>query len=255
MTIHHDWDKTEASNLATFQKARAEWFGPDFGYGDVVEGNISNPMPRLKRVFDVFGVVLVLIPLSIIMLIVAITLAVVEGGPILYRAERMRAPGQPFTQYKFRTMLRDEADYGATGAHKHWRITRLGHFLRRTRIDELPQLFNILKGDMSFVGPRPPLPEYVERFPLVYAQVLKCRPGATGLATLIYHRHEDRIMSGCQSAEATEGAYYRRCLPAKLRIDMIYLRHRTMWLDLWIIWHTVKIVLSRRDERVRRRGR
>lgn len=106
---------------------------------------------------------------------------------------------------------------------------------------------------MSFVGPRPPLREYVERFPAIYTQVLKSRPGVTGLATLIYHRHEDKILARCTSAEATEAAYYRRCLPAKLKIDLIYQRHRNVRMDIWILWHTIKIVISRRDERPRRR--
>ncbi|MDM7458354.1 MAG: sugar transferase, partial [Paracoccus sp. (in: a-proteobacteria)] len=88
-----------------------------------------------------------------------------------------------------------------------------------------------------------------------YGQVLKSRPGVTGLATLIYHRHEDRIMAGCSTAEATEEAYYRRCLPTKLKIDLIYQRHRSLGLDLWILWQTLKIVALRRDERPRRRGR
>ncbi|MDO5611657.1 MAG: sugar transferase [Paracoccus sp. (in: a-proteobacteria)] len=208
-------------------------------------------MPLGKRLFDIVASVILLIPLSVVMLVIAILHKLIEGGPLLYRAQRMRAPGQAFTQLKFRTMIRDEADFGATGAHKNWRITPFGHFLRRTRIDELPQLFNILRGDMSFVGPRPPLPEYVERFPLHYARVLRCRPGATGLATLIYHRHEDKILANCRSAEATEAAYYRRCLPAKLKIDSIYQEQRTLGMDLWIIWNTVKVVVLR-DERPRR---
>ncbi|MBK4214684.1 sugar transferase [Paracoccus caeni] len=212
-------------------------------------------MPLGKRIFDLSLVLVLLIPLSVVMVIVSLMLLIMQGRPIFYTAHRMRAPGQAFTQLKFRTMLREEDDFGATGAHKHWRITPLGHFLRRTRIDELPQLFNILRGDMSFVGPRPPLREYVERFPAVYTQVLKSRPGVTGLATLIYHRHEDRILASCRSAEATEKAYYRRCLPAKLKIDLIYQRHRDMRLDLWILWNTLKIVFFRKDERPRRNGR
>ena len=86
--------------------------------------------------------------------------------------------------------------------------------------------------------------------------VLQQRPGLTGLATLIYHRHEERILARCDTPEATDVAYYRRCLPAKLRLEMIYLRRQTLMLDLWIIWHTVKTVFSPRyDVRPRRRGR
>ena len=196
-----------------------------------------------KRVFDVLLALFLLIPLSVVMLVVAGLLACFEGRPIFYVSERMRAPGQPFKLLKFRTMTQVAEDAGATGAHKAWRITRLGNFLRRARIDELPQLFNILRGDMSFVGPRPPLREYVERFPRRYAEVLRTRPGVTGLATLIYHAHEDRIMAHCHTPEATEAAYYRRCLPTKLRLDMIYQRRRTLGLDLWIIVNTMMTVI------------
>ena len=200
-------------------------------------------MTLRKRVFDITLSLALLIPLSLVMAVVALVLLVAQGRPLLYIAPRMRAPGEQFDLLKFRTMLCEESDFGATGAHKHWRITRVGRILRRTRIDELPQLFNILRGDMSFVGPRPPLREYVERFPALYTQVLRSRPGVTGLATMIYHAHEDRIMAGCQTAEATEAAYYRRCLPTKLRLDLIYQRRRTLRMDIWIIWNTVMTVL------------
>ncbi len=248
MTIHPDWDQAKATQLAALTGPKMSWFLSQ------ARASEQDPMPLRKRLFDVTLALILLVPLSVVMLVVAGLLLLVQGRPIFYSAQRMRGPTQPFTQLKFRTMTADEADFGATGAHKHWRITPLGHFLRRSRIDELPQLFNILKGDMSFVGPRPPLREYVERFPAVYAQVLKSRPGVTGLATLIYHRHEDRILAGCKSAEATEAAYYRRCLPAKLKIDLIYQRHRDMSLDLWILWCTLKIVFARKDERPRRRS-
>ncbi len=246
MTIHHEWDRTGSARVAMPKMA---WFAHN------APGSAANPAPRRKRLFDLTLALVLLLPLSIVMGIVAVLLLIQQGRPILYFAERMRAPGQPFTQLKFRTMIGEDKDSGATGAHKHWRITPLGRFLRRSRLDELPQLFNILRGDMSFVGPRPPLREYVERFPAVYSQVLKSRPGVTGLATLIYHRHEDRILARCTSAEATERAYYRRCLPAKLKIDLIYQRHRDIRLDLWIMWNTLKIVFGYRDERPRRRGR
>lgn len=247
MTIHHDWDKAELAQLARFSGPKMAWFLAETGAG--------NPMPRSKRVFDVTLALLLLVPLSVVMAVFALILLIVQGKPIFYAAPRMKSVDKTFMHLKFRTMLCQDEDSGVTGGHKSWRITPLGRFLRRSRIDELPQLFNILKGDMSFVGPRPTIREYVERFPTVYGQVLQSRPGVTGLATLIYHRHEDRILARCKSARATEAAYYCRCLPAKLKIDLIYQRHRDLQLDLWILWSTMKIVIARKDERPRRRRR
>ncbi|MFJ1291358.1 sugar transferase [Paracoccus yeei] len=236
MTIHQDWDKADRRDLASVPGFELAWIArePDSGRIGMTPG---------KRVFDIVLALVLLVPLSVVMVAVAAVLLLMQGRPLFYVAPRMRAPGEQFKLLKFRTMLRQDGDSGATGAHKHWRITRVGRFLRRTRIDELPQLFNILRGDMSFVGPRPPLREYVERFPALYAVVLQDRPGVTGLATMIYHAHEDRIMARCTTAEATEAAYYRRCLPTKLRLDMIYQRRRNLRVDLWIIWHTIMTVL------------
>lgn len=195
-----------------------------------------------KRLFDITLALVLLVPLGIVMIVVACIMLIRQGRPILYTAPRMQTPTRSFRLYKFRTMKCVEHDSGASGAHKRWRITKMGHVLRRTRIDELPQLFNILKGDLSFVGPRPPLREYVERFPVMYGRVLASRPGVTGLATLVYHEHEDRILDRCKTAEETERAYFQRCVPTKLRLDMIYQQKRTMALDLWIIWNTVMTV-------------
>ncbi|MFC3570348.1 sugar transferase [Paracoccus sp. TOH] len=248
MTIHQDWEKTDIARLATLPQPEMSWFKGEAHGRDVAA------MPVSKRLFDIALALILLVPLSVVMAAFALLLVVVQGRPIFYTAPRMIAPGRSFTHLKFRTMLRQDGDFGVTGAHKAWRITPLGHFMRRTRIDELPQLFNILRGDMSFVGPRPTIREYVDRYPVVYGQVLKSRPGVTGLATLIYHRHEDKILRRCDSAEATEAAYAQRCLPTKLKIDLIYQRNRTIWLDLWILWRTVLIVVYK-DERPRRRGR
>ncbi|MDO5605714.1 MAG: sugar transferase [Paracoccus sp. (in: a-proteobacteria)] len=209
----------------------------------------------VKRVVDIVLALILLVLLAIPMAVVAFLLMVTQGRPVFYSGRRMKAPGQPFRQYKFRTMVLVDDDGGATGAHKHWRITPLGRFLRRSRIDELPQLFNILIGDMSFVGPRPPLPEYVDRFPSLYAAVLKARPGVTGLATLIYHRHEDRIMARCKTAEETDRAYYARCLPTKLRIELVYRRAASPRLDMWIMWKTLLALIPGYDRpRKKRRG-
>ena len=208
-----------------------------------------------KRALDLVLALLLAIPLAPVALVLAILILIRDGRPVFYVSERMKTVSEPFQLWKFRTMTTVDTDSGVSGGDKAARLTKHGRFLRRTRMDEIPQLWNVLRGDISFVGPRPPLREYVERFPAVYAQVLKSRPGVTGLATLIYHRHEDRILARCKSAAATEAAYYRRCLPVKLKIDLIYQRHRDFGLDLWILWSTVKIVLTRKDERPRRRGR
>src|SRR5690606_6615201 len=147
------------------------------------------------RAFDLVLVVLMLLWLGPILLIVLLVMLIVEGQPLFYPSERMKTPQQAFTLWKLRTMsVNTGQETGVSGGDKHGRITRFGRFLRRTRADELPQLWNILRGDISFVGPRPPLREYVERFPQLYAEVLKSRPGVTGLATLRYHRTEERLL-------------------------------------------------------------
>lgn len=211
--------------------------------------------PDGKRLFDILLALALLLPLSAVMLAVAGLLLLMQGRPVLYLSKRMGASGQSFRLLKFRTMVPVAEDGGATGGHKSWRITRLGHLLRRSRIDELPQLFNILAGDMSFVGPRPPLREYVERFPHRYALVLRMRPGVTGLATLVCHAHEDRILARCLTQAATQAAYDRRCLPRKLRLEMVYQQRQSLALDLWIIANTLATVIRPGWRYWRRRGR
>ncbi|OYX42522.1 MAG: sugar transferase [Rhodobacterales bacterium 32-67-9] len=198
-----------------------------------------------KRLFDILLALLLAVPLGIAMIVIAALLLIAQGRPVLYGSERMRGPGRAFTLWKFRTMRPAAADSGVSGGDKTARITPLGAMLRASRLDELPQLFNILAGDMSFVGPRPPLRQYVDAFPDLYAAVLKSRPGVTGLASLIYHRHEDRLLSRCASAEETDRVYARRCVPVKARLDLIYQRRRTLCLDLWIIARTVRRVAKR----------
>lgn len=245
VTIQPDWDEAKAAYLPA---TSLTWL--------MHQANVAgvDPLPRRKRLFDITLSLALLVPLSFVMAVVALILLIVQGRPILYAAPRMRTPTETFMHLKFRTMLKQDQDSGVTGAHKNWRITPLGHFLRRSRIDEMPQLFNILMGDMSFVGPRPTIREYVERFPTVYGQVLKNRPGVTGLATLIYHQHEGEILARCRSAEETERAYSRRCLPTKLKIDLIYQKNRTMALDLWIMWQTLVVVFGK-GSRPRKGGR
>ena len=157
-------------------------------------------MPLWKRIFDIVGVLVLLGPLLPVMAVTALVILLRDGRPVFFLSERMKTAEQGFTLIKFRTMRPGVADGAASGGDKRSCITRTGAFLRRTRLDELPQLWNILKGDMSFVGPRPPLRRYVVDYPGLYRRVLRSRPGVTGLATLIYHRHEEHLLRGCTTA-------------------------------------------------------
>jgi lipopolysaccharide/colanic/teichoic acid biosynthesis glycosyltransferase len=203
-------------------------------------------MPPSKRVFDLAIALLLAVPLSLVIALIGISILITDGRPVFYLSERMKTPLQGFTLVKFRTMRPDAGDGGVTGGDKTSRITRLGGFLRRSRLDELPQLWNILKGDMSFVGPRPPLRRYVEGFPDIYGAVLLSRPGLTGLATLYFHRHEQRLLAACTSANETEALYRRVCIPRKAQLDLLYQAHRSLCLDIWLMIRTVLRVIWKR---------
>ncbi len=207
-----------------------------------------------KRFFDIVLALLLLGATLPVIVGIGLAILVIDGRPALYVSERMRSPDRPFGLVKFRTMRPDPGDRGVTGADKADRITRTGGWLRRTRLDELPQLWNILTGDISFVGPRPPLRAYVERFPDLYAEVLKCRPGVTGLATLVFRDHEARLLGACTTVEETDAVYARRCVPRKARIDLIYRDNRSLGLDLWIIGRTLgQLIRQRRASATTRR--
>lgn len=201
-------------------------------------------MTRSKRLFDLLFacllapfVVLALVPLSL-------WLWARQGRPIFFGSERMHDRAQGFTLWKLRSMTLVDSDSGVSGGDKAARVTTAGRILRRTRLDELPQLLNILRGDISFVGPRPPLRQYVERFPELYALVLQSRPGLTGLASLVFAAHEERLLSRATSAEETDLIYARSCVPRKARIDLIYQQHQSRKLDLWLMVVTAARVLG-----------
>lgn len=200
-----------------------------------------------KRIFDFVCASILLVVLSPFLAWVCFRIWREGDGPIFYVAERMKTPDTAFGLYKFRTMsVSDAEESGATGGDKVDRITPLGATLRKRRIDELPQLWNIVKGDISFVGPRPPLREFVERFPEVYGEVLKSWPGATGLASLVYHRREGQLMATCSTPEETDALYCRVCIPAKAKLDLIYQRNYRPCLDYWILAKTLSHVSSRK---------
>ena len=134
-----------------------------------------------KRMFDILFALALCVVLGPVILGLTLALLVLQGRPLFYAGERMRSVDQGFRLLKFRTMHVAADCGGVSGGDKQTRITPMGRFLRRTRLDELPQLWNILRGDISFVGPRPPLRRYVDSHPDLYARVLACRPGVTGL--------------------------------------------------------------------------
>lgn len=199
-----------------------------------------------KRLFDIALSLLLAVLLALPFLALLLVLRITQGRPLFYVAERMKGPDRPFALWKLRTMTSVSTDSGVSGGDKSARITPTGQFLRRARLDEIPQLWNVLRGDMSFVGPRPPLRSYVERFPALYAQVLQSRPGITGLATLQFHTHEEYLLATCKNAAETDAVYTRRCIPRKAHLDLIYQRRQSLCFDLVLLWRTASRVLWRR---------
>ena len=199
-----------------------------------------------KRLFDVFFASLLTVILAPVIAGLMCYILYKQGRPLFYASERMKTPAQSFTLWKFRTMTVVDTDQGVSGAHKAARVTPTGRWLRAKRLDEFPQLWNILKGDLSFVGPRPPLREYVERFPAIYAEVLKSRPGVTGLATIRFHAHEERLLARCATAAETDAVYCRSCVPRKARMDLIYRRHQSVCYDFKLVFETIGNLFRRR---------
>lgn len=172
----------------------------------------------LKRAVDVCAALVVLILTAPLLAAAAFAVFVSMGAPVLFRQTRAGRGGRPFTLFKLRTMRDGAGDDAA-------RLTPLGAFLRATSLDELPQLWNVLRGDMALVGPRPLLPEYLPRYSPEQARRHDVRPGITGLAQV--------------SGRNTLG------WPERLALDVRYVEQRSLGLDLWILWRTVATVLRR----------
>lgn len=211
-------------------------------------------VPPGKRFLDLVLLLLLSLPCLPILGIVALAVALRDGRPVLYGSPRCKAPARTFTLLKVRTMDMVDVgpEIGVSGGDKRDRITPLGTALRRKRLDELPQLFNVLCGDMSFVGPRPPAPRYVERFPEIYDEVLRCRTGITGLATVMFHAHEELLLRDTRTAEETEAIYERRCIPRKAHLDRIYRENWSIGLDLYLLYLTAGKILPLPGRRLKR---
>lgn len=187
----------------------------------------------LRRVFDTTCAALGLVLLSPILLVIAVAVKLEDGGDVLYSQTRMGKAFREFRLLKFRSMVPDADRAGLLTGPRDSRITSVGNILRRYKLDELPQLFNVVRGDMQLVGPRPEVRRYVEMFPAEYARLLEERPGITDPASLAF-RHEEAILS----EDDTEAHYVAEILPEKLALSRKYLDRRSFATDLTILIRT-----------------
>jgi lipopolysaccharide/colanic/teichoic acid biosynthesis glycosyltransferase len=198
----------------------------------------------MKRLFDIVAAAAGLIVLAPVIVVAALAIKLDSRGPVFFMQKRVGRSFRPFWIYKFRTMV-DKAGPGASsitvGADP--RITRVGHWLRKSKIDELPQLLNILRGDMTFVGPRPEVARYVELFRSDYDEILKVRPGLTDLASLKY-RDEAALLGAVKNPEEE---YLCRLLPDKIRLAKEYIRRASFVYDVGLIFKTLRALVERRS--------
>jgi len=191
----------------------------------------------LKRLFDIWASALACLFFLPLFLIILLLVKMDSKGPIFHRAARLGKYGKSFKILKFRTMAADAASRGP-GITRQGdpRITRIGYFLRSSKLDELPQLFNILKGEMSFVGPRPEDPRYVVHYTPEQRRLLSVRPGIASPA-IIKYRHEEKILAA--AGNDPEKTYLEVVLPDKLRIDLEYIEKQSFCYDLKILIQTL----------------
>ena len=196
-----------------------------------------------KRLFDWVMSSLGLLALGPILVLIALAVKLDSPGPVFFRQERVGRFGQPFRIHKFRTMRHEPAGKGlqiTVGADR--RITRVGHFLRASKLDELPQLLDVWQGTMSLVGPRPEVPRYVAHYPAALRdKILSVRPGITDIASIEY-RDESAVLG---RAADPEHAYIHEVLPHKLALAAAYVDRASVWLDIQLIARTLAAIVRR----------
>jgi lipopolysaccharide/colanic/teichoic acid biosynthesis glycosyltransferase len=192
-----------------------------------------------KRILDVTVALVGLIVFAPLLVLVAVLIKLDSPGPVFFKGKRIGQHGKPFHILKFRSMVSDASQRGpAITCRDDPRITRIGRLLRRTKLDELPSLVNVLKGEMSLVGPRPESPSWVERYNPQQRAVLAVKPGITGLAQIKY-RNEEALLS-----RANLETEYPKIMNDKLAIDLSYVRERSLILDMRILLETVAALLE-----------
>lgn len=193
-----------------------------------------------KRAFDVAVAAVGLVVFAPVLFVLAAAVRLTSTGPALFAQERMGLGGRPFRILKFRTMVADAPKLGGplTAGERDPRITRVGAILRATKLDELPQLVNVLRGDMSLVGPRPEVAKYVARYPAEYEKLLSVRPGITDPSSLRY-RNEGKLLANAPDPEAF---YVQRILPDKIRLSSDYIDSISFLGDVALIVRTAASV-------------
>lgn len=190
----------------------------------------------IKRIFDFFAALVGIIIISPILVIVSIAIKFDSPGKVMFLQKRVGRNGKSFYIYKFRTMVSDAEKLGKQiTVGKDSRITKVGAFLRKYKIDELPQLFNVLKGDMSFVGPRPEVPKYVELYTEEQRKVLSVRPGITDLASLKYSDENDIL----GKVDNPEEYYINVIMRDKLNLNLEYIEKSNLFFDISLIIKTI----------------
>ena len=201
---------------------------------DTSEPSVSHQ--RLKRAFDILCSGVGLLALWPVGLLIGLLLKLTGRGPIFYGQTRIGQFGKPFRIWKFRSMVVNADKLGVPlTKEEDPRITWIGRFLRKTKLDELPQLWNVLAGNMSFVGPRPEMPRYVERYTPEQREILKFKPGITDMATMLF-RNEEALLRGTGDVE---GFYLRYFLPKKIELNLQYAQRASVLRDIWIIVQTL----------------
>jgi len=198
------------------------------------------------RALDLVVAVLVGIASLPLVSVIAVAIKVDSRGPVFFRCRRVGHRGTPFGMLKFRKMVDGAGGPGLTALHDD-RLTRVGRLLAHSKLDELPQLWNVVRGQMSLVGPRPEDPRFVETQQAAFAPILEVKPGMTGLSQLAFARE-----SAILDPDDRVGDYLRRILPQKMALDALYARRRTVGQDVRILWWTAIAVLGRRDVAVHR---
>ena len=190
----------------------------------------------MKRFFDILFSALGLAVLSPLFLVLALWIKLDSRGPVFYRQVRVGRHNRDFSIFKFRSMRTDADKAGLiTVGGRDPRVTRSGYYIRKLKLDELPQLINVLCGDMSFVGPRPEVRKYVDMYTPEQLHVLDVRPGITDEASIQY-RNENELLA---TADDPEQFYVHTVMPDKLRINLQYVQHHNLWTDIKLIFRTL----------------